>query len=74
MRGVLAVLALVSVLLLGCSAAPPPNPTCSDAAYRDQLIACGVAAASCVQKGGTDAECGSVCDKEWADWQERCSQ
>jgi hypothetical protein len=68
-------LALLACALLGCAcSATPVSPSCSDAAYRSQLMACSAAAVSCVSKGGTDAECGSVCDKEWADWQERCSQ
>ncbi|HKY40759.1 MAG TPA: hypothetical protein VJN18_32715 [Polyangiaceae bacterium] len=61
------------VSLIGCSSAAP-SPTCSDAVYRNQLLDCGVRSASCVQEGGTDEVCGAVCDKEWADWQERCGQ
>jgi len=57
----------------GCSGAQP-SPTCTDAAYRTQLLSCGVMAADCVRDGGTDELCGAVCNKEWDDWQERCSQ
>lgn len=64
---------VIGAVLASCAGAQP-SPSCSDDAYKNQLLNCGVAAASCVQKGGTDEECGAVCNKEWADWQERCSQ
>ena len=69
----LILMAAAALASLGCSAVPV-SPTCSNEAFRNKLLFCAAAATRCVQNGGTDAECGSVCDKEWSDWQDRCSQ
>lgn len=62
---------LLLLLIISCNP-QPVSPECSDKAYQTQLIDCASRAAACVQNDGSESECGKICDKEWAAWQEHC--
>jgi hypothetical protein len=67
----------VAAALVACERPVPglpqhPDPSCSDAAYGELSAKCAAAAARCVAQGGTEAECGTLCDHEADEWQERC--
>jgi hypothetical protein len=67
------VLVLFLLLLAGCPAAAV-TPACSDKAYAALVAKCAAAAVACRQQGGTETECGAVCDQKADDWQKACGQ
>lgn len=68
-----AALSLCALGLLACSGAQT-SPTCSDEAYVKLAAWCATAAYDCSLRGGTEAECGTVCDDKADDWARRCGQ
>lgn len=65
---------LLSVCLLAAACQAPVSPACSDKAYLALATKCAAAAVSCRQQGGSETECGALCDGEADDWQARCGQ
>jgi hypothetical protein len=75
-------LACAALLLVGCSqeaaksaadelAAQLKDP-CSDASFASLTGKCAASAATCMAKGGTEAECGAICDGAADDWRLKC--
>ncbi len=73
MNRVVAAMGAGGLLLCACSSAPV-SPTCSDEAYMRTAATCAAAVGSCLQNGGTDTECETVCDEMADAWERRCSQ
>lgn len=62
---------IVAFLFAGCSAAPR-SQGCSDKAYLALATECSAAAVRCRAQGGTEAECGTVCDAKADEWEAKC--
>ncbi len=67
------VVALCALVLSACAGAQP-SPACSDKTYAALVAECASAAVGCRQSGGSEAECGTVCDAKAEDWAKRCGQ
>ena len=66
-------LALCGLVLLSCAGAQVAQ-SCSDKAFVALTAECAAAAVSCRQQGGTEDECGTVCDAKADDWAKRCGK
>ena len=65
---------LTLLLVTGCAAPTlQQRQACSDKAYASLVAQCAAAAVTCRQQGGTESECGTVCDQKADQWQRDCS-
>jgi hypothetical protein len=68
----------MALLFGGCGlfgsqpAEPPAKPPCDPGTAADMATQCAAEAALCVTKGGSEQECGAVCDKRADERAEQC--